>query len=198
MILGKMRSYLWKLKPGFQTYGLIHLLCPTCPELVFRPQTPSSWNFLKFHNFIGFILWFWRKWSPVCENWSHSSGLMAECLLDPSSPNVVSRPQATRSRIFLIFHDFTGFISWFLRKRGPLAKWLSVFLRTKWFWVWVQLQSLHLQISHLLRVWIHSQTRMWHDKNIRSKGVLFVKIGAMVLDLWLDTSYRPKWQKCSF
>ena len=36
-------------------------------------------------------------------------------------------------------------------------------LRTKWFWVRVQLQSLHLQISRLLsgnyRVWIHSETR---------------------------------------
>ena len=32
-----------------------------------------------------------------------------------------------------------------------LAKWLSVRLRTKWFWVRVKLQSLHLQISRLLR-----------------------------------------------
>ena len=31
------------------------------------------------------------------------------------------------------------------------AKWLSVHLRTKWFWVQVQLQSLKLQISRLLR-----------------------------------------------
>ena len=28
-------------------------------------------------------------------------------------------------------------------KRASLAKWLSVRLRTKWFWVRVQLQSLH-------------------------------------------------------
>ena len=60
-----------------------------------------------------------------------------------------------------------------------LAKWLSVRLRTKWLWVWVQLQSLKLQILRLLkqrvpwhsgnyRVWIHSQTRTWHDKNIQS------------------------------
>ena len=32
-----------------------------------------------------------------------------------------------------------------------MAKLLSVCLRTKWFWVRVQLQSLKLQISHLLR-----------------------------------------------
>ena len=28
--------------------------------------------------------------------------------------------------------------------------------------------------------------------------VLFVKIGARVLDLWLDTSSGPKWPKCGF
>ena len=32
-----------------------------------------------------------------------------------------------------------------------LTKWLSVRLRTKWFWIRVQLQSLHLQISCLLQ-----------------------------------------------
>ena len=39
MILKKMRSCLWKLVPVFQTYGLIHLLGPSFPKLVFRPQT---------------------------------------------------------------------------------------------------------------------------------------------------------------
>ena len=34
---------------------------------------------------------------------------------------------------------------------SSLAKWLSVRLRTKWLWVRVQLQSLKLQISRLLR-----------------------------------------------
>ena len=38
-----------------------------------------------------------------------------------------------------------------LNHLASLAKWLSVRLRTKWFWVRVQLQSLHLQISRLLR-----------------------------------------------
>ena len=40
-----------------------------------------------------------------------------------------------------------------VRKRtfNHLAIWLSVRLRTKWFWIWVRLQSLNLQISHLLR-----------------------------------------------
>ena len=39
----------------------------------------------------------------------------------------------------------------YLAKLASLAKWLSVRLRTKWFWVRVQLQSLHLQISCLLQ-----------------------------------------------
>ena len=59
--------------------------------------------------------------------------------------------------------------------------------RTKWFWVRVQLQSLKLQISRLLRariswhsgnyrVWIHSETRTWHDRNIQSSSMLFESI----------------------
>ena len=42
-------------------------------------------------------------------------------------------------------------------------------LRTKWLWVRVQLQSLKFQISLL---WIHSETRTWHD-NIQSKAIKF-------------------------
>ena len=63
-----------------------------------------------------------------------------------------------------------------LNRLASLAKWLSVWLWTKWLWVRVQLQSLKLQISRLLwarrfltlgnyRVWIHSETRTWHDNN---------------------------------
>ena len=93
-----------------------------------------------------------------------------------------------------------------------LAKWLSVHLQTKWFWVRVQFQSLEHQIwlsvgpnawvfiyelrgsgfesscSRInlrvhacveertlwhwsnYRVWIHSETRTWHDKNIQSNA----------------------------
>ena len=64
-------------------------------------------------------------------------------------------------------------------KQAILVKCLSVRLRTKWLWVCVLLQSLKLQISRLFcarssltfsnsRVWIHSKTRTWHDKNIQS------------------------------
>ena len=60
-----------------------------------------------------------------------------------------------------------------IRKRtlNRLAKvhWALVRLRTKWFWIRVQLQSLKLPWhSGNYRVWIHSETRTWHDKNIQS------------------------------
>ena len=38
----------------------------------------------------------------------------------------------------------------FRKRTLSLAKWVSVRLRSKWFWVRVQLQSLNLQISRLL------------------------------------------------
>ena len=66
---------------------------------------------------------------------------------------------------------------------ASLAKWLSVRLQTKWF-------RFEFSCSHLnfgfracfeqglpwhsgnYRVWIHSETRMWHDKNIQSVFML--------------------------
>ena len=59
-----------------------------------------------------------------------------------------------------------------------LAKWLIVRLWTKWLWFRVQLQSLKLQILHLLwarvpwhsgnyRVRIHSEVHTWRGKNIQ-------------------------------
>ena len=89
MILEKMKSCLWKLEPGFWTYGWIRLL-------------------------------------------------------DPSGQNLVSRPQA---QVQDIFWDFMIF----------------------------------LDSSH----------DSWENK------VLFVNIGARVLDLWLDMSSGPKWPKFS-
>ena len=63
-----------------------------------------------------------------------------------------------------IFQTFGFFIKTFLRwqqwdlnpqvdKRtlNHLSKWLSVYLRTKWLWVWIPLLSLKLQIWGLLR-----------------------------------------------
>ena len=76
-ILEKMRHCLWKFELWFWTYGWIHLIDPSAPNIVSRPQTPWSRIFLRFHNCIGFISWFLRKWGPVCEKWSYGSGLMA-------------------------------------------------------------------------------------------------------------------------
>ena len=77
MILEKMRSCLGKLELGIWSYGWIRLLGPSGPSVVFRPKTPRSGYFLRFHHFIAFFSWFWKKWGPVCENWNYGSGLMA-------------------------------------------------------------------------------------------------------------------------
>ena len=45
------------------------------PNGVSRPRVPRSRHFLRFSDFVGFISWFLRKWSPVCKNWSQGSGL---------------------------------------------------------------------------------------------------------------------------
>ena len=61
----------------------------------------------------------------------------------------------------------------YLNHLASMAKWLSVRLWIKWLWVRAQLQSLKLQVSHLLqarsyswhsgdyRVWIHSETHAY-------------------------------------
>ena len=62
---------------------------------------------------------------------------------------------------------------------GHLAKRLSVHWRTKWFWVWILLQSLKLQISQTslklqIAPWqsdnykVVQTTHMWHDNNTES------------------------------
>ena len=43
-----------------------------------------------------------------------------------------------------------------------LAKWWNVRLWTKWFWVWVSLDSFNIQISHLFE-----QGVLWHSGNLR-------------------------------
>ena len=63
---------------------------------------------------------------------------------------------------------------------ASLAKWLSVRLRTKWMWFVSPCSYLNFRYrasfeqgvpwhSGNYRVWIHSKTRPWHDKNIQSK-----------------------------
>ena len=61
MILKKVRSCLWKLNPGFWTYGWIRLLDSSGINVVSRPQAPMSKHFLRLHDLIGFIPSFLRK-----------------------------------------------------------------------------------------------------------------------------------------
>ena len=77
MIVDKMKSQFWKLQPGFWTNGWICVLGPRFPNVVSRPWAPRSINFLRFQNFIRFILWFLKKWGLVWENWNQGSALMA-------------------------------------------------------------------------------------------------------------------------
>ena len=54
-----------KLELGFWNYGLVRLLGPSGPSVASRPQTSRSWSFLRFHNFVSFMLWFWWKRGPA-------------------------------------------------------------------------------------------------------------------------------------
>ena len=125
MSLEKMRPCLWKLELGFTVRLMAwHVFWVQVAQMQFVcPQTTRSSIFLRFYNFTGFILWFFRKGGSVCKNWSQGPWLMARyvfwvqvgCL----GVNVVSTPQSPRSRIFLRLQNFIEFISWFLRKWVP-------------------------------------------------------------------------------
>ena len=58
MVLQKMMACFLKLQLRLWTYGLIHLLGTSGPNIVSRSQTPRAKFFLRFTDFIGFILWF--------------------------------------------------------------------------------------------------------------------------------------------
>ena len=85
----------------------------------------------------------------------------------------------------LIFHLLLKLLSdcnWTRTHNHLVNKWtlnyLTKLIWTKWLWFRVQLQSLKLQISCLLRLsssltfrqlqsWIRSEMRTWHDKNLQ-------------------------------
>ena len=73
--------------------------------------------------------------------------------------------------------------------------------RTQNHWVKVQLDSFNLQISHLswegvpwhsgnYGVWIHSETRTWHDKNIQLRLRLIWKVNLEFYNItaWLTNN----------
>ena len=80
------------------------------------------------------------------------------------------------------------------------TKWLSVRLRSKWLLVRVQLRHLNLRFracfeqgvpwhSGNCRVWIHSETRTWHDKNIQSSLGSLPRIN---ISLFLLSTFREE------
>ena len=87
---------------------------------VLMPKTPRPrWDFMILMNFHHMILEKMRSWLRKLKLGFWNYGLI--CLLGRSGPTVVSRPQTPRSRNFLIFHDFFGFILWLLGKWGPVC-----------------------------------------------------------------------------
>ena len=116
------------------------------PNVVSRPQTLRSRNFLRFHDFMGFISWLLRKRGYACENCSYGFGLMTWCFLGPSGPSKCSSFWVLNPKE--IFWDFM-----------------------------ILLDSYH---------------NSWKDE------VLFVKVLAIILEIWLDMSFGPKWPKFSF
>ena len=118
-----MRSCLWILEPGFWTHGWICLLGPSGPNLVSRCQALRSRHFFE-------ILWFYWIYLMILEKMRSFLSILEPqfptygwiCLPGPSGPNLVSRPQAPRSRYFFRFYDFIGFTPWFLKKWGPVCK----------------------------------------------------------------------------
>ena len=111
--------------------------------------------------------------------------------LDPRGSNVVSRLQTPRSRHFSQFYDFIGFIWWFLRKWGPVCEnWNQGSGLMAGYVFWAQVAQMKFldprpqaqEIFCDFIILLDSSQDSWENE------VLFVKIRARVMDLWLDTS----------
>ena len=110
--LKKMRSCLWILEPESCTYGWIRLLGPSRPNVVPRPQAPKANKFFEVSKFKWSFLIILEKMRSCLRKLEPGTSTCAWiCLLGPSEPNVVFRPQAPRSINFLRFHEFIGCIS---------------------------------------------------------------------------------------
>ena len=83
-----------------------------------------------------------------------------------------------------------------LNHLAKLAKWLSCVVGTYLYSAFDPLQSLKLQISRLFRarvlwhsgnyrVWIHSDMRTWHDKNIQSNAT-YSQQSSIIWPVWLN------------
>ena len=105
---------------------MLLLSCCTFSLTAFDPTWPKCRKVqdicLIFCDFIGFISSFFKMRSCL---WILGLGFWTYgwiCLLGPSGPNLVSGPQAPRSRHFLRFYNFIGFISSFLKNQGPVCE----------------------------------------------------------------------------
>ena len=168
---------------------MLLLSCCTFSLTAFDPTWPKCRKVqdicLIFCDFIGFISSFFKMRSCL---WILGLGFWTYgwiCLLGPSGPNLVSRPQAPRSRHFLRFYNFIGFISSFLKKWGPICEYWSQgsgLMAEYVFWAQVaQIQfpgprSQGQDIFWDFMVLLDSSHDSWKNE------VLFVKIRAIVLE----------------
>ena len=123
MILEKTRPCFWTLEPGSRTYGS-YVFCVQVAQMKFvGPGPQSQVFFIYFMILLDFFYDSWEKKVLFVKIQARVLDLWLDTSFGsrwPKQPNVVSRPQAPRSRIFSRFHDFLGFISWLLRKWGSL------------------------------------------------------------------------------
>ena len=98
----------------------------------------------------------------------------------PKQPNVVSRPQAPRSRIFSRFHDFLGFISWLswliclvimypAVKNRPHQTYLK-----KLVFLWKYICVLWASIAQVISLFKVDPDRSWQNCRIFFYAKLFV------------------------
>ena len=59
-----------KLDHSYITQMWICLLGPSGSNVVSKPQTPRLRHFLRFHDLIKLISWFWKNLDHFFENWS--------------------------------------------------------------------------------------------------------------------------------
>ena len=69
MILEKMKSCLWQLETRFKNYGLIRLLVPSFPKLVFRSPTPNVTVLGSKSFFISSFINFYLKQALIFTFW---------------------------------------------------------------------------------------------------------------------------------
>ena len=115
-------------------------------------------------------------------------------LLDSGGPNAVSGSYTPRSRNFLRFHHFIGFLSRFLRKWWPVSENCSYGSgHMAWYLFWTKVAQMQFPGPRPKGQEIFWDSMILLDLSHDSSenDGLFVKIEAMILDIWLDTSSEP-------